>query len=270
MRPRRSVEALHGSGRAFARGPTSWVRSLRSTAAQRHRLVVVLLVARRVGRADHRGTFRLRCLSCWRAALFSCSVTVLVLPPLTVTVLLATVFAPFLSFRVTLQLVSVAGHPTLKLTAPFLDACERLRDERHLGRGLVRRCDRLLPPAAAAAAAATADGAAGDAERPRHGRADVAGLVDRPHGHRVRAGREAGERLRARAGGEGAAVEAALEAGDVAVGARERDAWPWCRSPSRRSIARARRRVVDRRRRSTTLSRLGVRRMPVSVARYWM
>ena len=130
----------------------------------------------------------LRCLSCWRVALFSCSVTVLVLPPFTVTVLLATVLVPFLSFSVTWQVASVAGQPTVKLTAPFLDAFSDLATRAHLRRGLVdvRRLALSPPPALLPPAAGLR---AGDAERPRHGRADVAGLVDRPHDHRVRAGR---------------------------------------------------------------------------------
>src|SRR6185503_4226821 len=83
-----------------------------------------------------------------RVALFSCSVTVLLLPPLTVTVLLATVFVPFLSFRVIWQVDSVAGQLTVKLTAPFLDALSDLATRVTFGAVLSTFDDWLVPPPA--------------------------------------------------------------------------------------------------------------------------
>src|SRR3954465_4501595 len=144
MGPRRSVE---GSGRAAAspRGPTRGVGSGQDLCSVTFLLVVLLLPAASLALSTEE-SFRLRCLSCWRVALFSCSVTVLVLPPFTVTVLLATVFAPFLSFSVTLQVASVAGHPTVKLTVPVLDALGDLAMRVAFGAVLSTFEDWLLPP----------------------------------------------------------------------------------------------------------------------------
>src|SRR5256885_2228739 len=143
MRPRRSAE---GSGRAaaFLRGPTRGVTSGQDLCSVTFLLVVFWLPAASLALSTEE-SFRLRCLSCPRVALLSWRVTVLVLPPFTVTVLLATVFAPLLSFSVIWQVASVAGHPTVKLTVPFLDAFSDLATRVTFGAVLSTA---LLPPPA--------------------------------------------------------------------------------------------------------------------------